>query len=113
MRASEVGFDWVKVADLLDKLEEEVRELRQEVAKSSSSDKRRVEEEAGDLLFAAANLARRIGSDPESCLRAANAKFKRRFRELEAEVARRGKKVRECTLQELDEIWDALKTREH
>jgi len=112
VRASEVGFDWVKIEDLLDKLEEELRELRQELARSSPAGKQRVEEEVGDLLFAAANLARRMGSDPETCLRRANQKFKRRFQALEEEVAKRGKKVRECSLRELDEIWNALKARE-
>lgn len=110
VRASEVGFDWAKVEDLLDKLEEELRELRGALARRSGDGK--LEEEAGDLLFAAANLARYLGSDPESCLRRANKKFKRRFEILEQEVAKRGKKVHECSAEELDAIWEALKARD-
>lgn len=111
VRASEVGFDWVKVEDLLDKIGEELRELRQELPVRPANDVRRAEEEVGDLLFAAANLARYLQSDPESCLRRANQKFKRRFQALEQEVAGRGKQVRDLSARELDEIWEALKTR--
>ena len=75
-------------------------------------ERRRTEEEVGDLLFAAANLARFLHFDPESALRAANRKFKRRFEFLEAEVARRGKKLQECSLEELDRIWDRVKAEE-
>src|SRR5207245_1516614 len=67
--------------------------------------KGRIEEEVGDLLFAAANLARFLGSDPESCLRSANQKFKRRFQTLEREVAKLGKRVHECGPEELDRVW--------
>lgn len=112
VRAAEVGFDWAKVEDLLDKVEEEVRELRRELPVRPAHDARRVEEEVGDLLFAAANLARYLHSDPESCLRRANQKFKRRFQALEEEIAKRGKQVRECTAEELDALWESLKTRE-
>ena len=113
LRASEVGFDWEKVEDLLDKIEEELNELRRELPLRVQSKKNgRIEEEVADLMFAAANLARYIGSDPESCLRRANRKFRRRFRILEEEVSKRGKKVRECTAQELDTLWQALKQRE-
>ncbi len=110
VRASEVGFDWAKVEDLLDKIEEELRELRRELPRPKRN--RKTEEEVGDLLFAAANLARYVGSDPESCLRRANQKFKSRFRVLEQEAAKLGKKVRECTPEELEKLWDSLKTRE-
>lgn len=109
VRAAEVGFDWAKVEDLLDKIEEELRELRHELPVRPAHDVRRVEEEVGDLLFAAANLARYLRSDPESCLRRANQKFAQRFRKLEREVAKRGKQVRECSAQELDTIWETVK----
>jgi len=109
VRVAEVGFDWEKVEDLLDKIEEEVRELRAELPLRAGNDVRKVEEEVGDLLFAAANLARYLRSDPESCLRRANKKFEQRFRQLEREVARRGKSVRECSAKELDEIWESVK----
>ena len=109
VRAAEAGFDWAKVEDLLDKVEEELHELRSELPVRPAHDVRKVEEEVGDLLFAAANLARYLRSDPESCLRRANQKFTRRFQKLEQEVSKRGKQVRECSAQELDEIWEGIK----
>jgi nucleoside triphosphate diphosphatase len=121
VRAGEAGFDWVKVEDLLDKVEEEVREIRQELKtrpteKADSQDIKhemgKVEEEVGDLMFSVANLARYIHSDPESCLRRANQKFTRRFQSLEREVTRRGKKMRECSPEELESIWAEVKVQE-
>jgi nucleoside triphosphate diphosphatase len=109
VRAAEAGFDWAKVEDLLDKVEEELRELRQEIPVRAGNDVRRVEQEVGDLMFAAANLARYLHSDPESCLRRANRKFTARFQKLEREVEKRGKQVRECSAEELDEIWERVK----
>ncbi len=109
VRAAEVGFDWQRVGDLLNKIAEELEELRRELPVRPAHDAGRVEEEVGDLLFAAANLARYLRSDPESCLRRANRKFERRFRALEQEVARRGKQVRECSAQELDAVWESIK----
>jgi uncharacterized protein YabN with tetrapyrrole methylase and pyrophosphatase domain len=69
-------------------------------------------EEVGDLLFAAANLARFLRSDPETCLRRANQKFKRRFQALEKEVARRGRNLGECSLEEMESLWNELKSKE-
>jgi len=112
VRAAEVKFDWRQVGDLLDKIEEELRELRRALASAVESQRQCVQEEVGDLLFAAANLARYIRSDPETCLRSANQKFKRRFQALEKEIARRGKRVQECTLEELDRVWEEVKIRE-
>jgi MazG family protein len=112
LRASEVGFDWKKAEEVLEKVEEEIRELRRELSQGESSDSSRLEEEAGDLLFTAANLARVLGSDPESCLRRANQKFMRRFRALEREVSARGKKLQERTLEEMDSLWNQLKSKE-
>jgi len=120
VRAAESGFDWAKVDDLLDKIEEEVRELRRELSREAPGASggptppasARVEEESGDLLFAAANLARFLNSDPESCLRRANQKFKRRFQALEQEVAKRGKRIHECSPEELDRIWNEVKAQE-
>ena len=112
VRAAEARFDWAKVDDLLDKIEEEVAELRRAMDDNSEVRRARVEEEVGDLLFAAANLARFLRFDPESSLRRANKKFQRRFRALEAEVSKRGKRVRECSPQELDAVWEEVKERE-
>lgn len=112
VRAAEAGFDWPNADALLDKIEEEVHELRRELAAPADSRRAEVEEEVGDLLFAVANLARFLRSDAESCLRRANRKFKRRFQALEAEVARRGKRVRDCSAEELDAIWEQVKAAE-
>ena len=112
VRAAEVGFDWPRPQALLDKIEEEVQELRHELAAPPGAAGRKIEDEVGDLLFAVANLARLLRSAPESCLRQANQKFRRRFQALETEVARRGKRVRECTAEELDAIWEEVKRRE-
>lgn len=113
LRAADAGFDWPKVDDLLDKVEEEVGELREELAGASQQDQARLEEELGDLLFALANVARQIRSDPETCLRGANQKFRKRFQALEEEVDRRGKKVGACTPEELDEVWELVKVQEN
>ncbi|HEV2231938.1 MAG TPA: nucleoside triphosphate pyrophosphohydrolase [Terriglobia bacterium] len=121
VRVAEVGFDWIKVEDLLDKVEEEILELRQEIRRespahpppgSSPGAAGKIEEEVGDLMFSVSNLARFLRSDPESCLRRANQKFKRRFQSLEKEVVKRGKKVNECSLEELESIWGIVKGRE-
>ena len=121
LRAGEAGFDWVKVEDLLDKVEEEVHEIRHELKAESfensgqgntTKGRRKVEEEVGDLMFSVANLARYVRSDPESCLRRANQKFKRRFALLEQEVLNRGKNVRECLPEELESIWASVKKLE-
>lgn len=113
LRAAEAGFDWVKVEDLLDKVEEELHEIREELTADTKSNRRELEEEVGDLMFVVANLTRQIRSDPESCLRRGNQKFRRRFQALDAEVRRRGKSMRECTPQELDLIWESVKEQEN
>jgi MazG family protein len=109
LRAAEVGFDWRHVDDLLAKVEEEVRELRDELAAHATERSPRIEEEIGDLMFAVANLARFLKYDPETCLRRANQKFKLRFQALEQEATRRGRKLRECPPEELDAIWNEVK----
>lgn len=107
VRAAAAGFDWTRVEDLLDKIEEEIGELRQELGHS-----RRAEEEVGDLLFAVVNLARFLQFDAESALRRANQKFRRRFREIEEEAGRRGKSLAELSAAQLDELWNQAKARE-
>lgn len=112
LRAAEAGFDWVKVEDLLEKIEEELSEVRKELSGGGMPDHQRLQEETGDLMFAVSNLSRLVRTDPESCLRGANQKFRRRFQALESEVRRRGKSVRTCTPQELDEVWESVKAQE-
>jgi len=111
-RAAEVGFEWANVGDLLEKIEEEVHELRQELAAQPPSPAARVEEEVGDLLFAVANLSRFLHFDPESCLRRANQKFQRRFQAMEQEILKRGKPLKECSLDEMEAVWEEIKARE-
>lgn len=108
-RAARVGFDWPDAGQVLDKIAEEAAELR-EAADSLPQDK--VEEEFGDLLFVIANLARHMKVDPESALRAANAKFTRRFAAIEAALAARGRSPAQSDLAEMDALWDAAKAAE-
>ncbi len=105
-RAARVGFDWPSSDQVLDKIAEEMAELRAE------TDPARQAEEFGDLLFAMANLARHMEIDPEAALRAANDKFTRRFRAIEAALAARGKRPEDSDLAEMDALWDAAKAAE-
>jgi len=107
-RAAQVGFDWVKTDDVIDKAEEEIRELRQAVAESGSKS-RHAEEEFGDLLFSLVNVARKLGIEPEAALRVANDKFQRRFDDVERQVVASGKKFRDLTLDQLEAHWQRAK----
>jgi len=110
-KASRVGFDWPGVPAVLEKLDEEVRELR-EAAAGPSPERRRVTEELGDLLFAAVNVARLMGADPESALKAANRKFRRRFAHIEQALARGGRTPADSTLEEMEGLWAEAKRNE-
>ncbi len=105
-RTANVGFDWAAPGDVLDKVDEEMAELRQAIA---SADHAHIEEELGDLLFTVANLARKLRVDPESALRAANGKFTRRFRAIEHRLAARGRTLHDATPEELEREWQAVK----
>ncbi len=109
-RAARVRFDWPEVAQVFDKLEEEVGEIREEIAAGGDPD--RLEDEVGDLLFVAVNLARHLKVDPESALRRTNAKFERRFRSMEAALAERGEKPEDQSLATLEDLWQAAKRAE-
>ncbi len=111
-RAAENRFDWPDIQNLLDKVEEEIHELRLELEGAKPSETRRVEEEVGDLLFAVANVARYLRSDPETCLRRANQKFTRRFKAMEAGAAGLGKPIRKMDPQELEALWNEVKRAE-
>lgn len=111
-RAARVGFDWRNSVEVLEKLREETAELMAEV-KAGTADQDRVEDEFGDILFVCANLARHLGVDPESALRRTNAKFVRRFAEMEKRLAARGKRPEQSDLAEMDTLWTAIKTEEH
>ncbi|HEU0184941.1 MAG TPA: nucleoside triphosphate pyrophosphohydrolase [Blastocatellia bacterium] len=110
-KAARVGFDWKKVDDVLLKLEEEIRELREELVREDL-DKKAVAGEIGDILFVIANLARWNGVEPEIALKATNRKFRRRFRHVEKRVAEQGRAWPEVSLEEMDEHWDEAKRLE-
>lgn len=108
-RAARVGFDWPETEQVVEKIVEEAQELAQ--ARSAAAPQEQFEE-FGDLLFAMANLARHLDIDPEDALRAANAKFTRRFRAIEDALAQRGSDPETASLAEMDALWDAAKARE-
>ncbi len=109
-RAARHRFDWPEAAQVLDKIEEEIGELRTEIVAGASAE--RLSDELGDLLFACANLARKLDLDPEATLRDANDKFERRFRRVEHLLRDRGRTPGESTLEEMDALWDEVKTEE-
>jgi tetrapyrrole methylase family protein/MazG family protein len=109
-KVSRVGFDWKEADDALLKLDEEVLELREAIR--AKADHRAVAEEVGDLLFVAVNVARLTGVDPESALKAANRKFRRRFRHIEERLRADGRKPADSTLEEMDRLWDEAKGAE-
>lgn len=109
IRAAAVGFDWTRAEDVVEKMEEEVAELRRAVEQRDGVGSGRIEEEMGDLLFAIANLSRKLGIEPEAALRKANAKFTRRFERLEASFAERGASMRQASLDDIEREWQRLK----
>jgi nucleoside triphosphate diphosphatase len=110
-RAGRVGFDWKAPLPALDKVEEEVREVRAELSDTAAPPER-LEDELGDLLFAMVNVARLANVDAETALRRASAKFERRFRRVEALLAERGSSPAKSTLAEMDALWDKAKEEE-
>src|SRR5262245_22675809 len=114
-RAAGVGFDWPDVQGPIDKVEEELTEVREELAAHSASEAgeaERLEEEIGDLLFAVVNLSRKASVHPALALDKANVKFSNRFGAVEKLAAERGLKVGEATLEQLDALWDEVKATE-
>ncbi len=108
-RAARVGFDWPTPAQVLDKLDEELTELRAELA---VADPTRLQDEVGDVLFTMANLARSLGLNPETCLRHANAKFQRRFEAMEQAIEATGHGLAETSLSKMETGWRAVKRDE-
>ncbi len=109
-RAARVGFDWKEAAPVIDKIEEELGELRAEIT-AGTVDQGRLTDELGDVLFAVANLARHCKVDPEAALRATNDKFERRFRYIERQLATQGRKPADASLAEMESLWQEAKTR--
>jgi XTP/dITP diphosphohydrolase/ATP diphosphatase len=107
-RASKVGFDWPDERGILDKLQEEIVELKAELELAGGAEKNKVEDELGDVLFTAINLARHLDVDPESAVRSANAKFRSRFRAMEAAAGGYDALV-SLTPEQLDALWNQAK----
>jgi len=107
-RAAGAGFDWIHAADVVAKIEEEVAELR-ETLEARPSDSGHAEEEMGDLLFAIANLARKLEIEPEAALRKANEKFTARFAAMEERIGASGRKMEDMTIEELEAEWQRVK----
>lgn len=108
-RAAGVGFDWKERLPVLEKLEEEIAELRDEVM--GSGDRRRIESEIGDVLFSCVNLARHCGMDAENALRLCNNRFERRFDFIETTLARQGRRPEDASLDELETLWQEAKNQ--
>jgi len=107
-RAARVGFDWPDALRVLDKLDEEVGEITHEI--DNGGDPERLKDEVGDVLFVAVNLARKLGIDGETALRHANTKFEKRFRRMEREVAGQGRRMNDVPLDDLEAVWQRVKT---
>ena len=114
-RAARIGFDWPEAGQVIDKIEEEIGELKAEM--TAQPDPQRLDEEMGDLLFACANLARHLGVEPEGALRRANAKFERRFKRMEAIAASESgsgesQVAMPTSLERLEALWQRVKAEE-
>ena len=106
-RVARVGFDWLDAKDVLDKFDEEIKEMSAEM--TTNPDPVRIMDEMGDLLFTCVNMARKLDLDPETALRNGNAKFERRFKGVEALLAKDGKTPETSNLQEMEVLWDKAK----
>ncbi|HVS21400.1 MAG TPA: nucleoside triphosphate pyrophosphohydrolase [Pyrinomonadaceae bacterium] len=112
-KAARVGFDWKRIEDVFEKLQEEVDELREAISThaqtNDEADDTRVREEVGDLLFVVTNIARHLNVEPEAALKLANRKFRRRFGYIETRLREQNREVGETTLDELEELWQEAK----
>ena len=116
-KAARVGFDWKSVADIFDKLQEEIEELRGAIEEHANlKDEQthaRVREEMGDLLFAATNIARHLQVEPEAALKLTNRKFRRRFDYIETSLHDRNQAFDQTSIDELEELWQEAKATDH
>jgi MazG family protein len=108
-KASRIGFDWEDAGGVIAKMQEETEELRNAL---TTQDQPKVEEELGDLLFAAVNLSRFLQIDPEIALKKANAKFFRRFRAMEKMARKTGREFKDLPREEMEALWDTTKDAE-
>ena len=106
-RAATVGFDWPDAAQVFAKLDEEIGELKSALGEGAPVAK--LQDELGDILFVVANLARKLGVDPEAALTGTNLKFSRRFEKIEQALSAKGKTTAQSSLEEMDAIWTASK----
>jgi len=104
-----VGFDWPDLSSVFDKIEEEIDEDKEAI---EERDPEHIQEAIGDVLFAVANLARKLKVDPETALRGTNAKFDRRFRAIETRLNAQGASVQEADLETMETLWLEVKTTE-
>jgi len=110
-RAARVGFDWNHIDLVIDKMKEELAELRAEVVTDIPDDARK-QDEVGDILFVAVQLALKAGVDPETALLSCNSKFERRFRYIEKNAVKYGKVLKDMSLEEMQVLWDKAKATE-
>lgn len=105
-RAAKVGFDWSEAAPILDKIEEEIGELREALAENKPD---KVKDELGDLIFALVNIGRHVGAEPEQALRGTNTKFRNRFSHIETSLQESGETLEAASLERMEELWQAAK----
>lgn len=108
-RAAKVGFDWSEAEPILDKIEEEVGELREALRDGNQG---KISDELGDLIFALVNIGRHVKADPEEALRGTNTKFRRRFNYIETSLEKSSQTLEEATLERMEELWQAAKAIE-
>jgi MazG family protein len=113
IRAASVGFDWSATSQVMDKIQEEVNELREVLDAPGAVSDERAEDEMGDLLFSIAHLSRQLGIEPETALRKANDKFTRRFTSMELAVQGTGRDMKDVAIEELEIEWQRAKARQH
>ena len=107
-KAANVGFDWDELSPVLDKVDEEITELKEAVALKNPEN---IKDEMGDVLFSLVNLSRFLDINPEDALRKTISKFETRFAQVEKELKKRGKSLTDSTLEEMDEIWNLIKKK--
>jgi nucleoside triphosphate diphosphatase len=105
-QAARVGFDWSDPAPILDKIEEEIAELREALEEGRPE---KVSDELGDLIFALVNIGRHVKADPENALRGTNTKFRRRFNHIEKSLGENGETLEEASLERMEDLWQAAK----
>ncbi|MBG0507432.1 nucleoside triphosphate pyrophosphohydrolase [Agrobacterium sp. MOPV5] len=105
-QAARAGFDWSNPAPILDKIEEEIAELREALAEGKPE---KVSDELGDLIFALVNIGRHVKADPENALRGTNTKFRRRFNHIETSLTQNGETLEEASLERMEDLWQAAK----